>query len=75
MTKLTVSIQTQTNPIHIIANQSEKRNELVSERVGGAYIDNRSAPIAKEVSRGRSWPDKAPDIIAFIKCPPHNLPS
>ena len=39
------------------------------------YIDNGSSPIAKEVGRSGPGPDQTPDIVAFVECPSHNLPS
>ncbi|WVZ21376.1 hypothetical protein V8G54_008698 [Vigna mungo] len=38
-------------------------------------IDNGCSPIAKEVGRSGPGPDQTPDVVAFVECPSHNLPS
>lgn len=50
-------------------------NERMHEKEIDKYIDNGGAPVAKEIGRGRSRPDKAADVVALVQCPPHNLPS
>ena len=50
-------------------------NTSLREGIVCIYIDNNCAPVAKEVSRGRSRPDEAPNFIAFIESTPHHLPS
>lgn len=50
-------------------------NERMHEKEIDKYIDNGGAPVAEEIGRGRSRPDKAADVVALVQCPPHNLPS
>lgn len=51
------------------------KNKLANNEQSDIYIDNGSTPVAEKISRGRSGPYKAPNIIPFIKCTPDYLPA
>lgn len=39
------------------------------------YVDNGGAPVTEEIGRRGTWPNKAPNIVTFIECTSHDLPS
>jgi hypothetical protein len=60
--------QNPTNP-----SEANKKPYFGKQKI--SYIDNNGTPITKEISRGRSRPNKTPNIIALIKGSSHNLPA
>ena len=44
-------------------------------KINNTDIHNCCSPIAKEVGRSGPGPDQTPNVVAFVECPSHNLPS